>query len=101
MDEYVHVFIHHGASFEDDELSSYKEIISELRCGLDKWKYFEVVGITKELRYKEVRIIIYKDPIYVMFTYSDDKCAQAWILVMHHLPKFFIIKNRDKYTLMG
>lgn len=101
MDEYVHVFIHHGVSFEDDQLSSYKEIISELRCRLDKWKYFEVVGVIKELRYKEFGNILYKDPIFVMFTFSDDKYAQAWISVMHHLPKFFIITNGEKYTLMG
>lgn len=34
-----------------------------------------MVGIIKELRYKRVRIILYKDPTFGMFTLNDDKYA--------------------------
>lgn len=45
-------------------------------CDVDKWSYFKVVGIIKDLGYKEAEIILYKDPIFGMFTLSDDKGDQ-------------------------
>lgn len=36
MDEFVHVFIHHGCSFVDDEPSSYEELVLDPRCDVDK-----------------------------------------------------------------
>lgn len=57
MDDFVHVFIHHGGSFVDDEFSSYEGIVSSLRCDVDKWSYFEmsyVQQIQEEVSWKEI-----------------------------------------------
>ncbi|KAI5444029.1 hypothetical protein KIW84_012590 [Lathyrus oleraceus] len=76
MDEYVHVIIHHGVFFESDDESIYGGSIVEVKCDVDKWGYFEVLGIVKELGYEESRTVIYKDPVVCLFTLSDDKGAQ-------------------------
>lgn len=36
-----------------------------MKCDVDKWGYFEVLGIVKELGYEESGTIIYKDPTVV------------------------------------
>ncbi|KAI5426196.1 hypothetical protein KIW84_031865 [Lathyrus oleraceus] len=52
------------------------KIFVEVKCDVDKWGYFEVFGIVKELGYEESGTIIYKDPTIGLFTLSDDKCAK-------------------------
>ncbi|KAI5400558.1 hypothetical protein KIW84_065446 [Lathyrus oleraceus] len=59
----------------DDE-SSYGSSVAEVKCDVDKWDYFEVLGIVKELGYEESGTVIYKDPTVGLFTLSDDKGAQ-------------------------
>lgn len=59
----------------DDELTVYERIFLELKCDIDKWSYLELVGIAKELGYREINIIWYKDPTFKMHILPDDKCA--------------------------
>lgn len=42
-------FIHHGGTFVDDELTNYEGTTLEFKCDCDKWSYFGLVGIVKEL----------------------------------------------------
>lgn len=58
MDEFIHVYIHHGSLFVDDDFSNYEGLVSDLRCDIDKLIYFEVVEIIKDLGYKEFRAIL-------------------------------------------
>ncbi|KAI5427749.1 hypothetical protein KIW84_032963 [Lathyrus oleraceus] len=51
MDEYVHVVIHHGVFSGDDYELSYGGSVAKVKCDVDKWSYFEVLGIVKELGY--------------------------------------------------
>lgn len=37
---FVHVFIHHGGLFVDEEVSKYERIVSEMKCDVNKKKYF-------------------------------------------------------------
>lgn len=37
MEDFLNVFIHHGRSFVDNELTKYEGIISELKCDVNKW----------------------------------------------------------------
>ncbi|KAI5439509.1 hypothetical protein KIW84_025055 [Lathyrus oleraceus] len=60
-DDFSHVFIHHGGEFVNVEYSSYEGLVYEVRCDTDKSCYFEVVGIIKDLGYKEAITILYKD----------------------------------------
>ncbi|KAI5435611.1 hypothetical protein KIW84_022138 [Lathyrus oleraceus] len=76
MDEYTHVVIHHGLFSEGDDKSSYRGSVAEVKCDVDKWSYFEVLGIVKELGYEEYGTVIYKDPTIGLFILSDDKGAQ-------------------------
>ncbi|KAI5405901.1 hypothetical protein KIW84_052595 [Lathyrus oleraceus] len=62
----------------DDE-SSYGGSVAEVKCDVDKWSYFEVLGIVNELGYEESRTVIYKDPTVGLFTLSDDKGAQELV----------------------
>ncbi|KAI5439320.1 hypothetical protein KIW84_024917 [Lathyrus oleraceus] len=59
----------------DNELS-YGGSVTEVKCDVDKWSYFEVLGIVKEPGYEESGIVIYKDPTIGLFTLSDDKGTQ-------------------------
>lgn len=47
----------------------------ELEINVDKWSYFEFVGILKKLGYSEVDTIYYKDPAYGMNVLNGDKGA--------------------------
>ncbi|KAI5447377.1 hypothetical protein KIW84_015008 [Lathyrus oleraceus] len=76
MDEYVHVVIHHGFFFSEGDESSYGGSVAKVKCDVDKWGYFEVLWIIKELGYEKSGTVIYKDPTVDLFTLSDDKGAQ-------------------------
>ncbi|KAI5443698.1 hypothetical protein KIW84_012378 [Lathyrus oleraceus] len=56
--------------------SSYRDSVAKVKCDVNKWGYFEVLGIVKELGYEESGIVIYNDTIVGLFSFSDDKCAQ-------------------------
>lgn len=43
---------------EGDDESSYGGSVAEVKCDVDKWGYFEVLRIVKELGYDESRIVI-------------------------------------------
>ncbi|KAI5382979.1 hypothetical protein KIW84_070401 [Lathyrus oleraceus] len=79
MDEYVHVVIHHGFFSEGDNESSYGGSVAKVKCDVDKWGYFEVLWIVKELGYEESGTVIYKDPKVGLFTLSDDKGDQEMV----------------------
>ncbi|CAL5189304.1 unnamed protein product [Lathyrus oleraceus] len=85
MNEYVHVVIHHRVFFEGGDESSYGCSVAEVKCGVDKWGCFEVLGIVKELGYEESGTVIYKDPTIGLFTLTDDKGTQEIVdLCMVH-----------------
>lgn len=42
---------------------------------MDRWSYFELVGVLKELCYIEVYTIYYNDPTFGMNVLNDDKRA--------------------------
>lgn len=50
-------------------------IIYKLKIDFDKWSYFEFVGIVKELSYRKINTIWYKDPTFWMNVLIDDKGA--------------------------
>ncbi|KAI5410042.1 hypothetical protein KIW84_055499 [Lathyrus oleraceus] len=85
----------------DDE-SSYGGSIAEVKCDVDKWGYFEVLGIVKELGYEESGTVIYKDPIVGLFTLSDDKGSQeiVYLCKVHesvHLYVQHLVSQPDYY----
>ncbi|KAI5423442.1 hypothetical protein KIW84_046410 [Lathyrus oleraceus] len=45
-----------------------------LKVDVDKWSYLELVGIVKELGYRKIDRIWYKDPKFGMHVLADDKC---------------------------
>lgn len=51
-------------------------LVVDVKFDVDKWSYFQVLGIVKELGYEESGTVIYKDPTIGLFTLSDDKGAQ-------------------------
>ncbi|KAI5429489.1 hypothetical protein KIW84_034178 [Lathyrus oleraceus] len=61
---------------EGDDESSYGGLVAEVKCDVDKWGYFEVLGIVKELRYEEYGTVIYKDLTVGLFTLGDNKGAK-------------------------
>lgn len=47
-----------------------------MKCDVDKWCYFELLGIIKEMGYEESGIVLYRDPTISMFTLSNVNGAQ-------------------------
>lgn len=76
MNDFVHVFIHHRGEFADAKYSSYEGLFYEVICDVDKWRYFEVVGIIKDPSCKQAETILYRGHTFGMFTLSDDNIAQ-------------------------
>lgn len=75
MKEYFYLFIHHDESFLENELNIYEGTIYELKIDVIKWSYFELVDIVKEIGYKEINIILYKDSTFGMHVLVNDKGA--------------------------
>ncbi|KAI5417946.1 hypothetical protein KIW84_042542 [Lathyrus oleraceus] len=63
-----------------DEESNYGGSVAEVKCDVDKWGYFEVLWILKELGHEESGTIIYKDPTVGFFTLSDVKVPKRYLI---------------------
>lgn len=57
----------------DNELTIYKGPFLEFKIDVDNWSYFELVGIIKKFRCREIYIIWYNDPSFEMHVLADDK----------------------------
>jgi len=58
-DSHFEVVFHHVGGFESNGLLQYVEQYSILACDLDKWSYFKILGILKEIGYAYVKEIWY------------------------------------------
>lgn len=68
--------IHHIGEFIDPELSAYEGgLVDDLKVDVDKWSHFKLVGVLKELGYRDFETIYYKDPTFGMNVLVDDKGA--------------------------
>lgn len=63
--------------FIDEEMFNNEKGVSVLTCNLDKGNYFEMVGIVKELGYKDMCTIWYNYPIYGMNMLTDNIGSQT------------------------
>ena len=74
----------------------------DLKVDVNIWRYFELVGVLKELGYEDFDKIYYKDPQFVMNALVDDKGAldiaglyrvhQSVDIYIHHMvsqPDYF------------
>ena len=88
MDEFLKLVIHHSGEFVDPELNIYEGgLVSELSVDVDRWSYFELVGVLKDLGYTDnVEKMYYKDPQFGMNELVDDKGALeiADLYRVHH-----------------
>ncbi|TKY72034.1 MATE efflux family protein 5 [Spatholobus suberectus] len=60
MDEHFNVVVRHGGKFVRRGQMEYVGIETEWSCIADRWSYFEVVGILKEIGYPCVEGMWYK-----------------------------------------
>ncbi|CAK8563951.1 unnamed protein product [Lathyrus sativus] len=73
MDEYITLKIHHSGEFTDEGRSVYENgVVDDLKVDVDRWSYFELVGVLKDLGYREFETIFYKDPQFGMNQLVDD-----------------------------
>nr|XP_027191059.1 uncharacterized protein LOC101498519 [Cicer arietinum] len=54
------VDVHHGGYFLDDTMEVYQGKVSNWKCDADRWSYFEIFDIIKQMRYPEVISIWYE-----------------------------------------
>jgi len=59
MDDHVEVVFHHGGRFESNGSLQYVGQFSILACDLDRWSYFEILGILREMGYANVKEMWY------------------------------------------
>lgn len=74
MDEYLHLKIHHSGEFVDEEFSVYEggEVV-DFKVEVDRWNYFKLLDYFKELCYSAIEKIYYRDLIFWMNVFVDDK----------------------------
>lgn len=53
MDSFI-VYVHHYGQFVDPRMSKYEGDMANWECDSDKWSYFEILGICKEMSFLEV-----------------------------------------------
>ncbi|CAK8532007.1 unnamed protein product [Lathyrus sativus] len=76
MEEFLCLKIHHSGEFVDSEKTDYVGgKCNDLEIDVDRWSYFELVGVVKDLDYTEVDTIYYNDPTFGMNFLKDDKGA--------------------------
>ncbi|KAK7244203.1 hypothetical protein RIF29_39021 [Crotalaria pallida] len=61
MDNYFRVHVHHGGHFVSGNRSLYLGHVSLWYCDPDRWSFFEIFDIAREMNYEEVETIWYKD----------------------------------------
>ncbi|KAK7256822.1 hypothetical protein RIF29_30339 [Crotalaria pallida] len=61
MENYFRVHVHHGGHSVSGNRSLYLGHVSLWNCDPDRWSFFEVFDIAKEMNYEEVETIWYKD----------------------------------------
>jgi len=59
MDDHFEVVFHHGRRFESNGSLQYVGQLSTLACDPDRWSYFEILGILKEMGYANVKEMWY------------------------------------------
>jgi len=59
MDDHFEVVFHHGGRFESNGSLQYIGQLSILACDPDRWSYFEIWGILKEMGYAHVKEMWY------------------------------------------
>lgn len=75
MDRFLKLKIHHNGESIDLELSVYEGwLVDDLKADVDKWSYFELIGVLKELC-RDFETIYYKDPTFWMNVLVDNKGA--------------------------
>ncbi|KAK7290429.1 hypothetical protein RIF29_04851 [Crotalaria pallida] len=60
MEKYFRVHVHYGGHFVSGNRSLYLGHVSLWNCDPDRWSFFEVFDIAKEMNYEEVETIWYK-----------------------------------------
>ncbi|CAL5206365.1 unnamed protein product [Lathyrus oleraceus] len=75
MDERLHLKIHHSGEFVDEQFSVYGGEVVDFNIEVDRWSYFELLGCFKELGYRAIEKIYYRDPIFGTNVLVDDKNA--------------------------
>ncbi|KAK7258746.1 hypothetical protein RIF29_24331 [Crotalaria pallida] len=61
MDNYFRVHVHHGGHFVSGNRSLYLGHVSLWNCDPDRWSFFEIFDIAREMNYEQVDTIWYKD----------------------------------------
>ncbi|CAK8539261.1 unnamed protein product [Lathyrus sativus] len=76
MEEILCLKIHHSGEFVDSEKTDYVGgKCNNLEIDVDRWSYFELVGVVKDPGYTEIDTIYYNDPTFGMNVLKDDKGA--------------------------
>ncbi|KAK7289860.1 hypothetical protein RIF29_03853 [Crotalaria pallida] len=75
MDNYFRVHVHHGGHFVSGDRSKYLGYVSLWNCDPDRWSYFELLDIAKEMHYPEIDSMWYKGWKNELKHLSDDKGA--------------------------
>ncbi|CAK8534494.1 unnamed protein product [Lathyrus sativus] len=76
MEEILCLKIHYSCEFVDSEKTDYVGgKCNDLEIDVDRWSYFESVGVVKDLGYTEVDTIYYNYPTFGMNVLKDDKGA--------------------------
>src|SRR3954468_9842630 len=95
MEDIITLTLHHSGHFVDSEKTDYvggKCI--QLDVDVDRWSYFELVGVLKDLGYTKVATIYYKDPQLGMSALKDDKGANDVVdLFRVHLEVHIFIEH--------
>jgi len=53
--------VHHGGYFETNETLSYSNgLTTTLACDPDRWSFFEIMGILREIGYVNIKELWYK-----------------------------------------
>ncbi|XP_058747066.1 uncharacterized protein LOC131620058 [Vicia villosa] len=96
MDEILELKIHHSGQFIDCDLSVYEGgVVDTLKVDADKWSYFELVGVLKELGYRDFEKMYYNDPQFGMNALVDDTVVDV---VVEHVDEVedFLNKLHDE-----
>ncbi|CAL5210027.1 unnamed protein product [Lathyrus oleraceus] len=76
MDGHLHLKIHHGGEFVDEEHTVYEGgEVADLKIDVDMWSYFELLGCFKDLLYNAIEKTCYRDPTFGMNVLVDDNGA--------------------------
>ena len=108
MDDHFKVVFHHGGRFESNGSLQYVGQFSVLACDLDRWSYFEILGVLKDMGYANVKEMWYAvgggyvlEARLVLLSNDRGECHMVNIATLNGQVHLYVVHKMDETEVVN